>query len=420
MDTIIADSDGSGAASRGEAVVVGAGPAGLFASECLLEKGFSVSLYDCMPSPGCKLLMAGSHGGLNITNDAPPKEFATRYGANGGLFSRLLEDFSPADLKEWLASLGVAVHVGSGGKVFPEGVRTPELLARWMSRLNEYPGFSFFPEHRLVEIGPDHSLRFRSPSGDVMRVGKVAIFALGGASWPATGSDGSWRDFFRACGIVVDPFRPANCGFEADWPDYLKRKFLGLPLKNVTMTACGKTAYGELILTPYGLEGGIVYSLGADIRDEISRSISCTVLLDLLPAWDEKKIEARLASGPGKETLSNFYRKRIGVQGAAFLLLRECAARPEALRESKEAARWIKRLPVTLYRSRPIEEAISSAGGVRFDGLDESLMLKNFPGWFCAGEMLDWEAPTGGFLIQGCFSTAYRAALGAAAWHIEH
>jgi len=412
-----------------DVAVIGAGPAGLFASECLLARGFRVSLFDRMPSSGRKFLVAGSHGGLNITNAAPFAEFAARYGDEREAFARFLSDFSPEDMKQWLSGLGVATHLGSGGKVFPEGASTSEILMRWMARLQSYQSFMFFPGHTLIGFGDRsdtcRALRFETSSGEIEVAPRAVVFALGGASWSVTGSDGKWNGLFRASGIGVSDFLPANCGFEADWPEALAVKCCYIPLKNVVMAVTDKTGKekricGELMLTPWGMEGGVVYGLGAIIRDEIIRSGLCTVYLDLFPDLDGEAVAKKLSPGPGKESLVNFFRKKLSLSGAAFSLLREGALSlgdySEVLRNSLTAAALVKRLPVILYRPRPIEEAISSAGGVSFKCVDDQLMLRNFPGWFCAGEMLDWESPTGGFLIQGCFSTAYRAALGVAAY----
>jgi len=405
-----------------EVTIIGAGPAGLFASERLLGRGIGVRLYDAMPSPGRKFLVAGAHGGLNITNRAGVEGAAGRYGINRELFTGLLGEFSPDDLIAWLSSLGLSVRVGSGGKVFPEGGDASDILARWMDRLYANPSFSFFPRHRLVGIGPDHELRFGTPTGSVTRIADTAIFALGGASWPSTGSDGEWTEFFRERGIGVAPLESANCGFEADWPEALKGRFTNVPLKNLTMEIRGNKERGELMLTPYGLEGGLAYLLGRAIREELAKESRATVYLDLLPDLAEGEILKRLDGGPGRETLTNWFRKRLKLGGPAVLLMREAAIRenPEAgmdsLRVPALATALVKRLPVILYRTRPIGEAISSAGGVQFSSVDDTLMLKAIPGWFCAGEMLDWEAPTGGFLIQGCFSTARRAAESAAKW----
>ena len=444
-----------------DVAVIGAGPAGLFAAECLLARGLRVSLFDRMPSPGRKFLVAGSHGGLNITNAAPLSEFAARYGDAQESFARYLSDFAPDDMKQWLSGLGVASHVGSGGKVFPEGVSTVEILSRWMARLQSYQSFKFFPEHTLIGFGASgdgantgdgetfgdgantgdggstdngdataphgsrRPLRFQTASGEIGVAPRAAVFALGGASWPSTGSDGKWNVIFRDSGIGVSDFLPANCGFEADWTEALGNKCDYVPLKNMAMAVRDKTGNekrirGELMLTPWGMEGGVVYGLGAIIRDDIIGSGSCTVYLDLYPDLDGKAVAKKLSPGPGKESLVNFFRKNLSLSGAAFSLLREGACSlgdySIVLRDPESAASLVKRLPVVLYRPRPIDEAISSAGGVRLECVDEQLMLKKIPGWFCAGEMLDWESPTGGFLMQGCFSTAYRAALGAAAY----
>ena len=415
-----------------EVAVVGAGPAGLFSAECLLEKGIPVSLYDRMPSAGCKFLVAGNRGGLNITNAAPSEDFASRYGEAAGRFKSYLADFSPASLERWLSGLGVPVRRGSGGKVFPDGVTPAELLSRWMSRLEARPGFSFHPGWKFSGFGEPSGkssvntsgnpgicpiLRFEVDGKTVVREHAAAIFALGGASWPQTGSDGSWPDLFRTRGVDSSPFLPANCGFEADWSDLLKIKFSNVPLKNIAVSSRGLCVRGEAMLTPYGIEGGVIYSLGAAIRDAILREGSCEISVDFLPDWAREKIAARLAGGPGKETVSNWLRKKLGLASEPVLLLREAAIRTGIqLRDAEATASLVKASPVVLFRPRPIAEAISSAGGLRFSELDENLMVKKIPGVFCAGEMLDWESPTGGFLMQGCFSTAYRAASGAAAW----
>jgi uncharacterized flavoprotein (TIGR03862 family) len=436
-----------------DVAVIGAGPAGLFASELLLAKGFRVALFDRMPSAGRKFLVAGSHGGLNITNAASPSDFAARYGDERELFARLLADFSPDDLKRWLSGFGVLTHTGSGGKVFPEDASAGEILSRWMTRLKSWETFRFFPGHTLIGFGgdSDHSgnsansansansgdcdhscngansrrgvLRFQTASGVISISPRAAIFALGGASWPSTGSDGKWKGLFRESGIEVSEFLPANCGFEADWNEALAQKCAYVPLKNLSMSVVDKNGSekkirGELMLTPWGMEGGVVYGLGAAIRDEIFRSGSCTAYLDLFPDLGEDTVLKKLSPGPGKESLVNFFRKKLSLSGAAFSLLREGAGSigdyAAVLRDPAFAAALAKRLPVILYRPRPIEEAISSAGGVSLTCVDDALMLKDFPGFFCAGEMLDWESPTGGFLMQGCFSTAYRAAFAAA------
>lgn len=395
--------------------IIGAGPSGLFAAECLLKKGFGVSVYDKMDSAGRKFLVAGSHGGLNITNDAPVEEFAAHYGQNSELFKRLLEFFSPADLKAWLAILDVKTFAGSGGKVFAENVDTREILDRWMTRLRSFPDFEFFPAHNLSGFASEKNLVFMTDAGEKVITRPTVIFALGGASWPTTGSDGKWTDFFSASGVALERFQAANCGFEADWSPVFKEKATNLPLKNIRVTAAGQTVRGELLVTPYGIEGNVVYTLGSAIRETINAEGSCTITLDLLCDWTREKIEKRFGDGPGTESLSNYYRKKLNLGGIAYSLLREVSS-AEALTDARSLSHLVKNLPIRLVRPRPITEAISSAGGVRFGELDDSLMLKKFPGWFCAGEMLDWESPTGGFLLQGCFSTAYRASIGAAEW----
>lgn len=396
--------------------IVGAGPSGLFAAECLLKQGCTVSLYDRMPSAGRKLLVAGGHGGLNITNAAPAGEFPSYYGENAARFSGYLGDFSPEDMRVWLAGLGVAVLTGTSGKIFPASVSVVEILERWMNRLCAEPGFAFYPLHRWIGITDDNLPVFDAgQEAPVIAGASAVLLALGGKSWPSTGSDGLWSSILAGRGIRLVPFQSANCGFESDWTPFQIERFQNVPLKNICLSVAGKTVRGELMLTSYGIEGGVVYSLGARIRNEIRDNGICTSHIDMLPDWTVPKIAARWGNGPGKESLSNCYRKKYGLDGASFALLAGSAARDE-LRDIDVAAPLLKGLPVVLRCPRPIDEAISSAGGVSFDELDDRLMLNRIPGWFCSGEMLDWESPTGGFLLQGCFSTAYRAALGAAAW----
>jgi uncharacterized flavoprotein (TIGR03862 family) len=412
--------------------IVGAGPAGLFAAENLLARGIAVSLYDRRPSPGSKFLVAGASGGLNITNVLPPAEFAERYGAERERFARYLSDFPPDDLVAWLSSLGVATKRGSGGKIFPDGESPSGILSRWLDQLRSRPDFLFHPGHRFVRIDADRTLTFETDSGSLVVKPDAAILALGGASWPATGSDGSWREILSPLGVEISPFEPANCGYEADWDEPLKARLDHVPLKNARLSLASggaPSARGELTLTPYGLEGGPIYSLGPAIRGAIARDGLCAIVIDLAPDLTREAVAARLSGGPGKESLSNYYRKRLGLSGAAFALLRFAAGHvclgetvrdpvdpAKLLRDPSSASALVKALPVTLLRPRPIAEAISTAGGVAFSGLDERLMLRDLPGVFCAGEMLDWEAPTGGFLLQGCFSTGYRAAMGCAHW----
>ena len=406
--------------------VVGAGPAGLFAAETLLSGGRPVRLYDAMPSCGRKFLVAGNAGGLNITNAAPEDSFASRYGDAASLFSGLLRDFSPDDLKAWLAGFGVSCRTGSGGKVFPDGIAVRELLDAWFARLTSNPLFSFFPGHRFTSLARDGALEFETAHGPVSFRPGATVFALGGASWPATGSDGSWQEAFAAAGVAVVPFKPANCGYEADWDSYLASRFTHVPLKNVAVRVMNLIqpvgpiehgpGRGEIMLTPYGVEGGPIYALGRAIRATIEGAGSCELRMDLLPDHDAEWIAGRLSGSVSKESLSNLYRKRLGLTPEGFALLRHADPEGHSLRDPAAAAMLVKQVPIRLLRARPIAEAISSAGGIALDEVDESLMLRRYPGIFCAGEMLDWEAPTGGFLLQGCFSTARRAASGALAW----
>ncbi len=396
-------------------VIIGAGPAGLFAAERLLQKGYAVELYDQMPAAGCKFLTAGSRGGLNITNAAPVDQYAAKYGFQSERFFEYLRDFSPRDLQNWLSGFGIQTAQGSGGKIFPANVSAAELLSRWMAKLSEFSGFTFFPQYRFQGISDDRRPVFQH--SETLRCVQAAavLLALGGKSWPATGSNGEWVSILESEGITVTPFRSANCGFEIDWSDYQQSIFTYQPLKNISVSVAGKISRGELLLTPYGMEGTAIYTLSADIRDTIQESSDCTIHIDLLPDWSAEKILLQWAQGPGKNSLRNFYRKVFHLDKPGWTLLAGCTA-PDTLKNKNTAAILLKAVPVKLLRPRPIEEAISSAGGVSFHDVRDDLMLKVLPGWFCAGEMLDWEAPTGGFLMQGCFSTAYQAAEGMARW----
>lgn len=423
---------GSREKTEASVAVIGAGPAGLFACDCLVSAGIRVEIYDRMQAPLCKFMVAGAHGGLNISNRAffdavqngfcnelsDTPVFSTVYGDRGPDFARFFSACTPADFERWLARLGCALHEGSGGKLFPDGVDAPEIARRWKSRLAESGLFAFHSVHSLVSLGSDGSIGFLTPDGAVSIRPEAAIFALGGASWPSTGSDGSWAELFAALGCEVTPLESSNCGFEADWPPFVADLCAGVPVKNVTLAvkpagAPVRRARGELVLTPYGMEGSLVYALGREIRRGIAELGKTMVFLDLVPDLSLESVRKRLGGGPGKASASTWLKKAFPFDRAVVALMREKAG-ADRIRDPEVAAQLVKNLPVTLYRARPIAEAISSAGGLSFGELDESLMLKRMPGWFCAGEMLDWDAPTGGFLMQGCFATAFSAAKGAA------
>jgi len=371
--------------------VIGGGPAGPPRCEVLAGAGCAVTVYERMPTVGRKLLMAG-RGGLNLTHSEPRAAFLSRYGEACGWLTPMLDAFPPSALCAWCASLGEETFVGSSGRVFPKSFKASPLLRAWLRRL-ESLGVRIETRHRWVgwgDIGAD-----------------ATLLALGGASWPRLGSDGSWVDILRERGVAVSALRPANCGFEVDWSDHLRERFAGQPLKRIALSFGDQRVRGEAMITAHGLEGGAVYALSAALREAILRDGRAVVGVDLMPDLDEADIRRRLAEPRGARSLSTTLR-RIGLSPAAVALLRESrfGSTPAEL-----AAR-IKSAPVIVVAARPIERAISTAGGIARQEVDDSLMLKRLPGVFVAGEMLDWEAPTGGYLLQATFATAVVAAHG--------
>ena len=382
--------------------VVGGGPAGLMAAETLAAAGLAVTVYDRMPSVGRKLLLAG-RGGLNLTHSEPMEQFMPRYGPASRALAPAVSAFPPAALREWADALGQATFVGSSGRVFPKAFKATPLLRAWLVRLRGM-GVAFAPGHRWV--GWDGaSLRFETARGNVLVAADATVLAMGGASWPRMGSDGAWAPVLEAAGVKVAPLVPANGGFLCAWSDLFRSRFQGEPLKRIAASFQGVTVRGEAVVTVDGIEGGPIYALSAALRKAIAAEGAATLLLDLRPDLDRAALSARLG-GPGV-SMANALR-RAGLSPAAASLVREI---PSDL----PLAERIKALPLALTGTRPIGRAISTAGGVSFAALDGS-MLRVRPGVFVAGEMLDWEAPTGGYLLQGCFSTGRAAAEAALAW----
>ncbi|WP_269454862.1 TIGR03862 family flavoprotein [Methylomonas methanica] len=403
--------------SKHSVAIIGAGPAGLMAAEVLSQAGVNVTVYDAMPSAGRKFLMAGK-GGMNITHSEPLKQFLSRYGARRAELEPILNDFSPDALRAWVQGLGIETFVGTSGRVFPTEMKAAPLLRAWLHRLRSN-GVQFRMRHRWLGWS-ENSLRFDTPDGERIIQASTTIFALGGGSWPQLGSTGAWQSILSQRGIAVEPLKPANCGFETAWSDYFRERFAGQPLKPVSILFNNQngesfTQQGELTIAEYGLEGGLIYALSAPLRDEIAASGSAAIQLDLLPDRSLANIIDRLAKPRGKDSLSNHLRKRLGISGAKAALLREALSAAEMVDPAK-LAETLKALPIALTATRPIAEAISSAGGVCFNELDQRLMLRKFPGLFIAGEMLDWEAPTGGYLLTACLATGRAAGLGALAW----
>jgi hypothetical protein len=412
-------------------VIVGAGPAGLMAAEALLAAGAHVDVYDTMPSAGRKFLLAGK-GGLNLTHSEPAESFRARYGARADAVGRWLDGLDAQGLRDWAAGLGIDTFVGSSGKVFPAGMKAAPLLRGWLHRLRA-GGVKLHMRHRwngrLERDGDDPGWRlgFDTPAGATSVAADGVMLALGGASWPRLGSDGAWQPWLRAAGVDVAPLVSANCGFEVAWSEHLRGKFAGEPLKGVRLAHVDRQGRrfdraGEAVVSAYGLEGALVYAASAQLRNDIAAGGPTTVHLDLQPQRSQDELRLALARGRGARSWTNHLREHAGLHGVKAALLREgldAAAWAALLADPAAQAARIKALPIVLNAPRPVEEAISSAGGVRLDGpqgLDERLMLRALPGVFCAGEMLDWEAPTGGYLLTACFASGRVAGEGLSAW----
>jgi uncharacterized flavoprotein (TIGR03862 family) len=398
------------------AAVVGGGPAGLIAAEVLAADGFAVTVFEHARSVGRKFLLAG-RGGLNITHSEPIDEFVRRYDARGWV-APVLAEFGPDDLRTWCASLGEETFVGSSGRVFPASFRATPLLRAWLRRLDEL-GVVVANRHRWVGWDPDGALRFGAVdvSGTVDRVVRpdVTVFALGGASWPRVGSDGGWVAAFEGLGIVVTPLRAANSGLGIEWTGGFVERFAGQPLKNVAVTAGSATARGDAIVTETGLEGGPIYAVGREVRTDFERIGTASVEIDLHPDQSVARVTSRLARRRPKDSLTTWLRRSLGLDLVSVNLLRESVG-PALPSDPAEMATLVKRVPLTVSHLMPLDRAISTAGGVALDELDANLMLRRLPGTFVAGEMIDWEAPTGGYLLQAAFSSGVVAARAASKW----
>jgi uncharacterized flavoprotein (TIGR03862 family) len=410
--------------------VIGGGPAGLMAAERLAQGGVQVDLFDAMPSVGRKFLLAGK-GGLNLTHSEAFDAFAGRFGPQRAALEPMLRGFGPVELRAWALGLGVPTFVGSSGRVFPADLKAAPLLRGWLHRLRA-SGVAFHMRHRWIgwsgeRDAPSAALRFEAPHGEHRLRADAVVLALGGASWPRLGSDGAWVPLLARQGVGVAPLRPSNCGFDvaradADgllqpgWSAFFRERFAGQPLKNVALalrapdgTCIGQA--GEFVVTESGVEGSLVYALSAPARDAIEAHGHALLHLDLLPARPAAFVRDEVARPRGARSLSTHLKSRLGIDGVKAALLHELLPH-DAFADSARLAASIKALPLTLIAARPIDEAISSAGGVRFDALDDALMLRALPGVFCAGEMLDWEAPTGGYLLTASFASGAAAAHG--------
>ena len=394
-------------------ILIGAGPAGLIAAETLLNAGVHVDIYDAMPSAGRKFLLAGK-GGLNLTHDEPYEKFISRYGENSEILQPYLDDFTPDDLRLWAKELGIETFVGSSGKVFPVGMGAAPMLKAWMTRLSEQ-GANFHFRHRWLGWGAENALRFDTVDGEILTVADGVILALGGGSRRKTGSNAAWIPILENRGVEVAPLKPSNCGFDIHWTEHIKTRFAGSPLKTIKLSFGGQQRRGEFVLSENGVEGSLIYTFSAALRDEIDARGSATIHLDLLPDWSEEKVMKSLSQPRGSRSISNHLKKKLGLSGVKATLLWEVLPKEDRA-DIRKLGAAIKSLPLKLLAPRPIEEAISSAGGVTFESLDQNLMLREFPGTFCAGEMLDWEAQTGGYLLTACFATGRAASKGMLKW----
>ncbi|WP_438394641.1 TIGR03862 family flavoprotein [Caballeronia sp. DA-9] len=388
--------------------VIGGGPAGLMAAEALAAGGVEVDLYDAMPSVGRKFLMAGK-GGMNLTHSEPAEAFLSRYGERRAQIEPLLGRFDAAALRAWTHELGVETFIGSSGRVFPADMKAAPMLRAWLHRLRG-AGVRFHMRHKWIgwDEATPHALRFATPEGDRQIDADAVVLALGGASWPRLGSDAAWIEHLETHDVALAPFKPSNCGFDIAWSEHFSSRFAGEPLKSVSIGMPRQDGgmdwrTGECLLTSTGIEGSLVYALSARIRDRLADG-HATFLLDLLPALTPERVHDEVTHPRGARSMSSHLQSRLNLTGAKAGLLRECLSR-EDFSDTTRLAQRIKALPLTVTQPRPIAEAISSAGGVRFESMNSQLMLAALPGVFCAGEMLDWEAPTGGYLLTACFAS---------------
>lgn len=403
---------------RRSVAIIGGGPAGLMAAEELSLAGVAVDVYDAMPSVGRKFLLAGI-GGLNITHSEDYARFSERYGPERPFLQPSLDCFTPDDLRRWVSDLGIDTFVGTSGRVFPKEMKAAPLLRAWLHRLRAH-GVRVHVRHRWQGWYEDGALRIVNALGETLHLQPGAtIFALGGASWPKLGSDGSWVPLLAERGVDIRPLQSANCGFAVAWSDHLKNKFAGEPLKSVRIhftDVQGQTheRLGECIVSANGIEGSLIYALSRPLRATINATGTATFDIDLLPDHDPERVLNALCHR-GSKSLSSHLKSAFGLSGVKTALLYEALGK-EQRSDLLTVAHTLKALPITVYAPNPIEEAISSAGGIRFENLNEQLMLNAHPGVFFAGEMLDWEAPTGGYLLTACFATGRQAGRGALDW----
>lgn len=401
-------------------IVIGGGPAGLMAAETIANAGSRVDVYDAMPSVGRKFLLAGK-GGMNLTHSEDAPVFLGRYGARRDVLSPLIAQFDSKALRAWAAELGVATFVGSSGRVFPVDMKAAPLLRAWLHRLRQN-GVHFHMRHRWLGWDNNH-LRFATPEGEVLVQADAVVLALGGGSWARLGSDGAWVPWLAQKGVKIKPLQAANCGFDVAWSSYFKHRFAGHPITSVIAhvqdgDGADIARQGQFVITDSGVEGSLIYALSSHLRDGIAKNGKATLHLDLVPGKTAERIRAEVVHPRGSRSMSSHLRSRLGLDSLKTALLHECLT-PDYFQQPERLAASIKFLPLDLLAPRPIDEAISSAGGVCFEALTEQLMSLDLPGVFCAGEMLDWEAPTGGYLLTACFATGRQAGKGVLEWLVE-
>ena len=403
-------------------VIIGGGPAGLMAADAAASTGAQVEVYDAMPSVGRKFLLAGK-GGLNLTHSEPMESFLSRYGSRRAFIESAIRSFPPDALRAWARELGVETFVGTSGRIFPTDLKAAPLLRAWLHRLRQ-AGVQFHVRHRWQGWDEEGRLRFTGPQGPQCVQPDAVVLALGGGSWPQLGSDGEWTTLLSERRVPVAPLKPANCGFNVRWSEHFRSRFAGHPVKTVEVTA--KTVdrivirqRGEFVITETGVEGGAIYTVSSHLRDCIEKDGPTILWLDLVPDRSLQQLTENLARPRGKRTVAAHLKRCAGITGVKAGLLRETVSN-DVLADPARVTAAIKSLPLTLVAPRPIEEAISTAGGVSFDALDHHLMVRVLPGVFCAGEMLDWEAPTGGYLLTACLATGRLVGSTAAQWGMTH
>ncbi|MFP6843595.1 MAG: TIGR03862 family flavoprotein [Thalassolituus sp.] len=410
-------------ASAQRIAVIGAGPAGLMAAEHIANAGLAVDVFDAMPSVARKFLLAGI-GGMNITHAEDYDTLVTRYGGAQSQLKPILDDLPPLELRAWIHALGVDTFVGTSQRVFPTDMKAAPLLRAWLHRLRS-SGVTFHPRHRWTGWNnntPQDGWVFATPDGEVTHQFDAVVLALGGASWAKLGSDGRWCEPLAQMQVDIAPLKPTNCGFEIPWSDFIRERFAGTPLKNIAVSITDKNGYteykkGEFVLSEYGIEGSLIYAISAPLRDLIDTNGEKTAefFLDWLPNMTVEQIIKKLDQPRKGMSFSNVLRKKLNLPALTNALLKECCPTLNN-NNSTDVANAIKAMPMRPQQTRPIDEAISSAGGVRFNSTNNDLMLEQLPGVFVAGEMLDWEAPTGGYLLTACFATGKRAGLGLVQW----